>query len=293
MIEIKNETFSGSFPFKPNYLDLGYFKMHYVDEGKGDPIVMLHGDPTWGYLWRNFIPALSNTHRVIVPDHMGMGKSSVPDEPDPYLLKHHIFNLEQLILHLKLMNITLIVHDWGGPGGLGFAVRHPELIKKLVLTNTWSFAEWPVGEFPRLIEIIRSTKGESFVLEKNGYVKRALLGTANYPDHYTDDVMNAYLAPFPSPESRKALLCWSRDITVKKGDPSYDEIKHIEDNLSLFKDLPVLIIWGMLDLVLPGLVLEKWRQIYPHSKVCEINDANHFLHEDAPKRVLAEIKNFI
>jgi len=225
LVDIKNETFSGSFPFKPNYLDLSYFKMHYVDEGEGDPIVMLHGDPTWGYLWRKFIPALSNTHRVIVPDHMGMGKSSAPEEPDPYLLEHHIFNLEQLILHLELRNITLIVHDWGGPVGLGFAVRHPELIKKLVLTNTWAFAKWPGGEFPRLIEIIRSEKGASFVLEKNGYVKRALLGTANYPVNYTDHVMNAYLAPFPSPESRKALLCWSRDITVGKEDPSFDEMK--------------------------------------------------------------------
>jgi haloalkane dehalogenase len=186
LIDIKDETFSGSFPFKPNYMDLGYFQMHYVDEGGGETILMLHGDPTWGYLWRNFIPALAYSNRVIVPDHMGMGKSSVPEEPNTYLLKHHISNLEQLILHLKLNNITLVVHDWGGPVGFGFAARYPELIKKIVITNTWAFAEWPGGEFPRLIEIIRSEKGESFVLEKNGYAKRALLGTANYPDNYTE-----------------------------------------------------------------------------------------------------------
>ena len=151
-------------------------------------------------------------------------------------------------------------------------------------------ARWRVSSFNR-----NNTLDERRIVcvREKLLCKKALLGTSNYPDNYTDDVMNAYLTPFPSPESRKALLCWSRDITVKKGAPSYDEIKHIEDNLSLFKDLPVLIIWGMLDLVLPGPVLEKWRQLYPHAKVFEINDANHFLHEDAPKRMLAEIKNFI
>ncbi len=293
MIGIKDETFGGSYPFKPYYLDIGGFKMHYVDQGEGEPVVMLHGDPTWGYLWRKFIPSVSDTHRVIVPDHMGMGKSSVPKDPYPYLLQHHISNLEELMLSLKLRDITLILHDWGGPVGMGFAVRHPELIKRLVLTNTWAFAKWPGGEFPRLLEIIRSERGESFVLEKNGYVKRALLGTANYPENYNSQVLDAYLAPFTTPESRLALLSWSRDIALSESDWSYGDMKHIEDNLSIFTNIPVLLIWGMLDPVLPCSVLEKWRRVYPHAQVCEIEDANHFLQEDAPKRVIGEIKLFL
>ena len=293
MIGIKDETFSGSYPFKPNYLDIGGFKMHYVDQGEGEPVVMLHGDPTWGYLWRKFILLISDTHRAIVPDHMGMGKSSVPKDPYPYLLRHHIFNLEELITSLELRDITLVLHDWGGPVGMGFAVRHPGLIKRLVLMNTWAFAKWPGGEFPRLLEIIRSERGESFVLEKNGYIKRALLGTANYPENYTSKVLNAYLSPFPTPESRLALLCWSRDISVSESDLSYGEMNHIEDKLSLFDDIPVLLIWGILDPVLPGSVLEKWRRIYPHAQVCEIEDASHFLQEDSPKRVIGEIKQFL
>lgn len=293
MIDIKDETFNGSYPFRPNYLEIGGFKMHYVDEGEGEPVVMLHGDPTWGYLWRKFIPSVSDTHRVIVPDHMGMGKSSVPKNPNPYLLRHHISNLEELLLSLKLKEITLVLHDWGGPVGMGFAVRHPGLIKRLVLTHTWAFAEWPGGKFPRLLEIIRSERGESFVLEKNGYVKRALLGTANYPENYTSKVLNAYLSPFPTPESRLALLCWSRDISVSESDRSYGEMNHIEDKLSLLADIPVLLIWGMLDPVLPGSVLEKWQAIYPHAKVCKIEDASHFLQEDAPGRVICEINHFL
>ena len=267
--------------------------MHYVDHGDGETVVLLHGDPTWGYLWRRFIPPISDTHRVIVPDHMGMGKSSVPKTPYPYLLRHHISNLEELISSLKLRNITLVLHDWGGPVGMGFAIRHPELIKRLVLMNTWAFAKWPAGELPRLLQIIRSEKGESFVLEKNGYVKRALLGTANYPENYTSEVLNAYLSPFPTPESRLALLCWSRDITVNESDQSYRDMKHIEDNLTLFSDIPVLLIWGMLDPVLPGYVLEKWRRIYPHAQVLVIEDASHFLQEDSPERVIGETKRFL
>lgn len=95
-----------------------------------------------------------------------MGKSSAPKEPYPYLLKHHISNLEQLILNLKLSGITIVLHDWGGPVGMGFAIRHPKLIKRIVIMNTWAFAQWPGGELPRLLEIIRSEKGESFVLKK-------------------------------------------------------------------------------------------------------------------------------
>ncbi|MCI0481749.1 MAG: alpha/beta fold hydrolase, partial [Candidatus Dadabacteria bacterium] len=240
---IKDETFGGTYPFTPRFSGAGGFDMHYIDEGEGEPVLMLHGDPTWGYLWRKFIPALSARRRVIVPDHMGMGKSDAPIEPYPYRLRRHIENLEALVLSSGLSDITLIVHDWGGPVGLGFAVRHPELIKRLVLTNTWAFARWPGAPFPKLVEMIRSPRGEQFVLEKNGYVSRAISGTVNYPEKITPEVMSAYLAPFPTPESRRALLCWSRDIPVDEGDPSWDDMAAIEKNLRLFENVPVLIVW--------------------------------------------------
>lgn len=290
---IKDETFGGAYPFTPRFSDSGGFTMHYIDEGEGEPVLMLHGDPTWGYLWRKFIPALSQKMRVIVPDHMGMGKSDAPASPYPYLLRHHIENLEALVLSLGLSDISLVVHDWGGPVGLGFAVKHPELIKRLVITNTWAFARWPNMPFPKLIEMIRSPRGEQFVLEKNGYVARAMAGTVNYPGKLTPDVMNAYLAPFPTPETRRALLCWSRDIPVNEGDASWDDFKHIEDNLRLFSNTPVLIVWGMLDPVLPPDVLEMWRRIYPGARVVEIPDASHFLQEDSPDAVLGAIGEFL
>ena len=151
MIDIRAETFDGTFPFAPHYADINGFEMHFVDEGRGEPIVLVHGDPTWGYLYRTFIPILSQRRRCIVPDHMGMGKSGVPQDPYPYRLRHHIDNLEALVLRLELRGLTLVLHDWGGPVGLGFAIRHPDRIKRLVLMNTWAFAAWPGGPFPRQI----------------------------------------------------------------------------------------------------------------------------------------------
>ncbi len=293
VIDIQDETFDGTFPFVPHYHEVNGFAMHFVDEGTGEPIVLVHGDPTWGYLWRRFIPPLARRRRCIVPDHMGMGKSGAPEESYPYRLRHHIANLESLLLHLDLHGITLVLHDWGGPVGLGFATRHPERIKRLILMNTWAFAPWPGGPFPRLLELIRSERGEKFVLEKNGYLEPALLGTTHHPENLTKTVLETYQAPFPTPASRRALLCWSRDIPVREADPSYGEMKRIEEGLAQFTGTVILLVWGMRDPVLPESVLRRWQRLYSQAATHEIEDASHFLQEDAPERILSGIQRFL
>ncbi|HLW61294.1 MAG TPA: alpha/beta fold hydrolase [bacterium] len=293
MLEIRNETFGGTFPFAPRYLTVDGVRLHFLDEGAGEPVVLLHGDPTWGYLYRTFVPALARRRRCIVPDHMGMGKSEAPAHPDPYRLGHHIANLEALVLALDVRAATLVVHDWGGPVGLGVAVRHPDRIKRLVLMNTWASAPWPGAPFPRLIELIRSARGERFVLERNGYLDPALLGTTAHPERFTPTVMQAYRAPFPTPASRRALLCWSRDIPVSDADPSYPEMKRIEERLTLFASTPTLLVWGMRDPVLPPQVLRSWQARLPHAVTREIEEASHFLQEDAPEQVLNALEEFL
>jgi pimeloyl-ACP methyl ester carboxylesterase len=289
---IEDETFCGTFPFAPHYHQINDFAMHYVDEGSGEPLVMLHGDPTWGYLFRHFIPPLAERYRCIVPDHMGMGKSGVPDDPARYHLGQHINNLESLLLTLDLRDITLVLHDWGGPVGMGFATRHPERIKRLVLLNTWAFAAWP-GAMPRLTELIRSERGEAFVLKRNGYLEPALRGATQYPERLTQTVMDAYRAPFPTPASRLAMLCWSRDIPMREGDTSYAEMARIEQGLSQFAATPTLLIWGMNDRVLSPAVLRQWQALYPHAVTHEIEEANHFLQEDVPERIVGRIVAFL
>jgi haloalkane dehalogenase len=293
VIEIKEATFAGTFPFVPHYVELPSLQMHYVDVGEGEPLVLLHGDPTWGYLYRRFLPPLARRARCIVPDHMGMGKSGVPACPYPYRLRHHIDNLETLIVRLQLQDITLAMHDWGGPVGLGVAMRQPQRIKRLILMNTWAFAPWPGGPLPRLLELIRSPRGEAFIMGKNGYVRAALLGTTAHPDRLTEAVMEAYLAPFRTPESRRALLCWSRDIPVTAVDASYAEMQQIEHGLVQFRHIPVLLVWGMQDPVLPPLVLRLWQDVYPHAMTHEVEEASHFLPEDAPERVVQAIEWFL
>ncbi|HKX16949.1 MAG TPA: alpha/beta fold hydrolase [bacterium] len=293
MIALRSETFAGTFPFTPHYHAVNGVRLHYVDEGRGEPVVLVHGDPTWGYLYRRFIGPLARTRRCIVPDHMGMGKSETPRSPFPYRLVHHRENLETLILALDLQRITLVLHDWGGPVGLGVASRHPERVKRLILMNTWATAPWPGAPFPRLIEIIRSARGERFVLERNGYVEPALRGTTYHPERLTEAVLRAYRAPFPTPESRLALLCWSRDIPVAESDPSFPEMKEIERRLPLFADVPILLVWGMADPVLGLPVLQSWQRRYPHATTYEIHDASHFVPEDAPERVVQAIEAFL
>jgi pimeloyl-ACP methyl ester carboxylesterase len=293
MLTIKNETFEGTFPFTPHYHMVDGFAMHFVDEGSGEPVIMLHGDPTWGYLYRHFIPALSQNYRCLVPDHLGMGKSEVPQDSSFYRLERRVAHLEALLLHLDVRDITLIAHDWGGPVGLGFATRHPERIKRLVLMNTWAFAPWPGGSFPRLLELIRSPRGEAFVLQKNGYLEPALLGTTFHKDALSGPILQAYRAPFPTPESRLAMLWWSRDIPVSETDISYAEMKRIEQALPLFSQIPLLLIWGMQDPVLSPEVLRCWQEVYPHAQTHEIEDASHFLQEDAHDRIVPWIEEFL
>jgi cis-3-alkyl-4-acyloxetan-2-one decarboxylase len=293
MLTLKHETFEGTFPFLPQYHVVNGFAMHYVDEGSGEPLVMLHGDPTWGYLYRHFITAFSHTHRCLVPDHLGMGKSEVPQDASCYRLEQRIAQLESFLLHLDVHEITLVAHDWGGPIGLGFATRHPERIKRLVLLNTWAFAPWPGGPLPRLLELIRSPRGEAFVLQKNGYLEPALLGTTFHADVLTEPILQAYRAPFPTPESRLAMLWWSRDIPVAETDVSYEVMKRIEDDLHLFSQVPVLLIWGMQDPVLSPAVLRRWQLVYPHAQTYEIDDASHFLQEDSHDRIIGRIEAFL
>ena len=293
MLGIERETFGGLYPFAPQYRTVNGVRIHFVDEGSGEPVVLVHGDPTWGFLYRNFIPPLSRRYRCIVPDHMGMGKSETPATPYPYRLSHHIRNLEALLLEMDLRAMTLVLHDWGGPVGLGVAVRHPDRVRRLVLLNTWAAAAWPGGPLPRLLEIIRSDRGERFVLERNGYLEPALEGLTFRRERLTPPVMAAYRAPFPTADSRLALLCWSRDISVGPGDASYAEMKRIEDGLPAFEGIPVLLGWGMRDPVLTPQIHRWWQDRFPRAVSREAEDASHFLQEDAPERVVGWVEEFL
>lgn len=280
------------FPFEPRFADLAAGRMHYVDEGRGDPVLLLHGNPTWSYLYRKFIEPLSRTHRVLVPDHLGFGRSELPPEA-PYTLAWHIANLTEFVLRLDLKNVTLAVHDWGGPIGLGFATEHVGRVRRLVVFNSWAFRVPSGARIHPLLEAARLPgTGERLILEENALVERGIPGGMHRTDRLTEALMEAYRSPFREPVSRRPILALIREIPVGRDTPSASIIERIQDRL---RTLPaeVLVIWGERDPVFPKGLVALWKARFPAARVEMLPEASHFLQEDAPEQVLDLLQSFL
>lgn len=283
------------FPFKRNYLDRNGNKLHYVNEGQGEPVVMVHGNPSWSFYYRNVVVALSANHQCIVPDHIGCGLSDKPDDAGyDYTLNNRIDDLEALLDHLELkQNITLIVHDWGGMIGMGFAARHPERIKKLVILNTGAF-HLPEGKpFPWALSVCRNTLlGTLLVRGFNAFSSIAsYVGVKRGP--MPKAVRHAYVAPFNSWANRISTLRFVQDIPLKVGDRNYQLVSDIAATLEQFKSLPMMICWGLQDFVFDRHFLDEWRRRFPDAKVHEFTDCGHYILEDASDQVVEHIREFM
>lgn len=283
---LRDETFGNTFPYKAHYQEINGFQMHYVDEGNGEPIVMFHGMPTWAYLYRHFIKALSKNNRVIVPDQMGFGKSDVPQDK-PYLLKQHLDNTSKLLLDLDLQDITLVVQDWGGPIGIGFGVHNPKRIKRLVIMNT-SIGVMREGAKPWYKPLVEKGIYESFISNIEGLIKSGIINK-----NINDQILKAYRAPFPNKESLIGAFAWPKDIPVGNSHPSAKAMRYIRQNLEVLKNKDKILIWGMKDPIFPVKRINWWEKIYPGIKVYQIENASHFLQEDAPQKIISIIQKFI
>ena len=282
-------------PFKRNYLDRNGNKLQYVNEGQGEPVVMVHGNPSWSFYYRNLISALSDKHQCIVPDHIGCGLSDKPDDSGyDYTLKNRIDDLEALLEHLDVkQNITLVVHDWGGMIGMGYAARYPDRIKRLVILNTGAF-HLPVSKpFPWALSICRNTFLGTFLVRGfNAFSSAAsYVGVKRKAMH--KDIREAYVAPFNSWANRISTLRFVQDIPLKPGDRNYDLVSDIAASLVEFQDVPTVICWGLQDFVFDKHFLTEWKQRMPHAKVHEFSDCGHYILEDASDEVIGHIKDFI
>ena len=291
MADLIRETFGGTWPYKARFHEHDGVRLHYVDEGEGDPIVMLHGNPTWGYLYRNFIPPLSQTNRCVVPDHMGFGKSDKPLDK-PYTLSRHIENFTALMDELELGDITLVMQDWGGPIGLGFGVEHADRIKRLVILNTWAF-RIPEGTplAPLLDQFRQPQVGEAMVQGLNLFVE-GFLPAGIYHKERLEEFMPAYRAPFPDWNSRIGTLEFPRDIPVGDDERSSETMGKIQDALGNI-DVPTTIIWAMQDPAIPPPLIDAWKGVYPHAEEHRIETASHFLQEDEPEQIVTLIQDFL
>ena len=259
--------------------------LHYVDEGpRGGPTVLLvHGNPTWSYLWRHQLRELSASgHRCVAFDHMGFGRSDKPPQLYRYRLQAHIDNALALIDELDLRDVVLVAHDWGGPVGLGAILERRERLRGLVLMNTWA---WELPSFlpPFVREFRTEGLGEILALGGNLFVESIPGGMAKRD---TDPVMmDAYRAPFPDYWSRIGALAFQRDIPLTERDPSARLIGTIHDRLQEL-DVPVTLVWGMRDPVFQPVFLDQWREIFPEARVVELRDAAHFVPEDRPDAII-------
>lgn len=276
------------YPFASNYFEIGGGRMHYVDEGDGPPIVMLHGNPTWSFYYRELIRGLRTEHRVIAPDHIGCGLSEKPQNY-PYTLSTHIDNLEKLLDHLGLGNITLMVHDWGGPIGFGWAARHPDRVRRFVVFNTAAFL---AGKMPFRIRFSGwPIVGEIAILRFNAFARDATRMAVHHRERMTPAVTRGYLLPYDTPANRIANLCFVRDIPYSPRVPSYRVMQQIESALPQFRDRPMTIFWGMQDFCFTPAFLDQWVSRFPAADVHRFDDAGHYVVEDAHERILDVLRS--
>jgi len=283
------------YPFQHNELELDGLRYHYLDEGAGDPVVMVHGNPSWSFYYRNLAIALRDRYRVIVPDHIGCGLSEKPGVMNyPYTLERRVDDLEALLEHLNVRErITLVVHDWGGMIGMAYASRHPERIARLVILNTAAF-HLPAGKkFPLALKICRDTFiGGFLVLQLNMFaVMAARIGCKRNP--MPAPLRGAYCAPYCSPPDRIATLRFVQDIPLVPGDSGYDLVSEIEAGLERFADLPMTICWGLKDFVFDGDFLKEWQRRFPKAEVHAFADCGHYILEDAKDEVIPIIEQFL
>lgn len=291
------DTLRQLYPFQSHYLTLGGLKYHYIDEGPAepsdrqtaDPLVMLHGNPTWSFYYRSLIAGFRTTHRVIAPDHMGCGLSDKPRDY-PYRLEQHIANLEALLDSLKLERVTLFLHDWGGAIGMGYALRHPERVKRFVIFNTAAF---PASRIPFRINICRlPLVGALAVRVLNAFAGLAPLMACAKQERMTPGVKAGYLAPYDSYAHRIAILRFVQDIPMSPAHPTYPLVEQIGRGLAAFQDRPMLIIWGERDWCFTTDFLAEWQKRFPHADVRRIPDAGHYVVEDAHEQIIPWVREF-
>jgi haloalkane dehalogenase len=289
----------GLYPFKSRFIDTPMGLMHYVDEGAGAVVLMLHGNPTWSFLYRDFIVALSDSHRVVAPDHIGFGLSEKPNDEAFYSIDGHIRNLETLVTSLDLKDVTLIMQDWGGPIGLGMAARHPTRIKALVILNTFGF--YPPADhldpenliLPAPLRLMRTKIVGDFLVRNLGFFERVAMPTAVASGKRWKAVRHAYTGVFERHADRAGVMAFPRLIPTNTRHPTAQlMIKETGPFIDKF-DGPVRGFWGVKDPFFPIEVLHAWKKRLPRARFTELPQAKHYIQEDAPDPIVAALQAFL
>ena len=280
------------YPFAPkSFVTPGGARLSYVDEGprRDEAVLMLHGNPTWSFYYRNLIRALAPTTRCIAPDHIGMGLSEKPQDY-AYTLATRIADVAALVASLDLKRVQLVVHDWGGAIGFGFAARHPHLIGRMAILNTAAFAS---PRIPARIALCKAPLiGPLVVRGLNGFAWPATWMAMNRR-RLTASEQNGYLFPYDSWANRVAVSAFVRDIPLAAAHPSWSALAEVEQGLRHFRDRPALVVWGGRDFCFNDSFLARWRAVLPQADVHRLADAGHYVLEDARDEVVPRITAFV
>lgn len=282
------------YPFESKYLSLGHGRLHYIDEGKGETLVFVHGNPSWSFLFRNLIKELRASYRCVAVDHIGMGLSDKPgDDGYEYTLERRVDDLEALLAHLGLKDgLTFVLHDWGGMIGLAAAVRCPSRVSRLVLMNTAGFLLPPGGMLPWQLKLARGPLGEVLVRGFNAFSAGAAR-TCVTKAPLDAEVSALLTGPYASWGERISTIRFVQDIPLAPGDRAWALAKATQDGLDTLKAVPKLICWGEKDFVFDAKFLAEWRRRCPEAEVHAFPEAGHYVLEDEGPAVLAHVKRFL
>ena len=265
--------------------------MHYLDEGSGPPLLMVHGNPTWSFYWRNLVTAFRDRYRVIVPDHIGCGLSDKPRSGEyDFRLASRIADLTALVEQLGLEEITLLAHDWGGAIGMGAAVTMPSRFGRFALFNTAAF---PGGRCPLRIRVCRTPiLGQIGVQGLNLFAGAAIKMAVCRPERMTRSVRAGLLSPYDTWANRLAVHQFVMDIPLSRSHPSYPVLCEIEEGLGQFRKSPICLIWGMRDWCFTPRFLDRFLEFFPNAEVHRLEDAGHYVIEDAHEEIVPILSEF-
>ncbi|MFI5358098.1 MAG: alpha/beta fold hydrolase [Opitutales bacterium] len=279
------------YPFAPrSFVTARGHRMSYIDEGGGDEaVLMLHGNPTWSFYYRELIQAVGPSRRCIVPDHIGMGLSDKPADGS-YTLESRIGDVADLVRSLGLRRVNLVVHDWGGAIGFGFAVRHPHLVGRLVVLNTAAF---PSTHLPARIALCKTRGlGDLVVRGFNGFAGPAVW-MAMHRRKLSVNEKRALLWPYGSWANRVAVNAFVKDIPMQAGHPSWPTLQGVAEGLGQFKTHPALIVWGGRDFCFNDTFYAEWRRRLPQAGTLYLADAGHYVLLDAAAAAVPRIAAFL
>ncbi len=275
------------YPFVSRYLDLDMGRMHYVDEGKGEPVVMVHGNPTWSFLYRHLIRGLSGEWRCVAMDHIGFGLSDKP--PDwSYLPEDHARNFEKLVEALGLRDITMVVQDWGGPIGLSHAVRSPGNVKRLVVMNTWMWSVRGDPHYERFSGFMGGPLGRLLIRRFNFFARVVMKQAMGDPARLPAAVHRHYLRALERPEDRKG--CWTFPKRIIDSSVWLEGLWSERDRI---RDKPALILWGMKDIAFRERELDRWIGLFNNARVVRYGDAGHYIQEELGSGLCPVIAEFL